>query len=177
MRVSDVRKIALAAFVTLGIIVPRGAEAGAFPGVKKRSAAPSASNFAYPQSIFVDAQNGHLWVTDFDNNRVLRFDVSALTSAGNAAAPAPPETYGLLQNYPNPFNPSTVVEFRIQNSAFVTLKVYDVLGREVATLVNEEKTPGTYAVRFSGEGLASGVYLYRLHAGAFFATRTMILMR
>jgi DNA-binding beta-propeller fold protein YncE len=166
-------RIALAAGIALGVVLVPGADAAS--GVKKRAALPSASSFAYPQSIFVDSQGGNVWVTDFDNNRVLRFDVSGLTSV--PGADGQPESFGLMQNYPNPFNPATVVGFRITTSSFVTLKVFDVLGREVATLVSEEKTPGTYAVPFSGERLASGVYLYRLQAGSLLATRKMILMK
>ncbi len=78
----------------------------------------------------------------------------------------PSNSFVLLQNYPNPFNPTTNIEFRIGNFGFVSLKVYDLLGREVATLVNEELKPGSYRRVFGGSGLASGVYLYRLRAGS-----------
>jgi hypothetical protein len=70
--------------------------------------------------------------------------------------------FGLAQNYPNPFNPTTKIEFQIPTQAFVQLKVFDLLGREVATLVNEELTPGSYDRVFDGSGLASGIYLIRL---------------
>ncbi|MBA4407232.1 hypothetical protein C0389_08165 [bacterium] len=76
-----------------------------------------------------------------------------------------PLDFRLIQNYPNPFNPSTKINFSIPNSQFVTLKVYDILGRELATLVNEEKLPGTYEVKFDGSTLPSGIYFYRLQAG------------
>jgi N-acetylmuramoyl-L-alanine amidase len=88
-----------------------------------------------------------------------------------------PGKYFLGQNYPNPFNPATTVEFTIQNSEPVTLRVYDLLGREVATLVNEIRNPGAYAVQFDAAGLASGVYYYRLTAGGFVETRKMMLIR
>jgi hypothetical protein len=88
-----------------------------------------------------------------------------------------PAQYALDQNYPNPFNPATTVEFRIQSSEFVTLKVYDVLGREVSTLVNEVKEPGTYTVQFDATDLPSGVYFYRLTAGDFVATKKVVLMK
>jgi hypothetical protein len=83
----------------------------------------------------------------------------------------------LFQNYPNPFNPSTTFAFSIRYSSLVILKVYDVLGREVATLVNEELNPGTYEVRFDATGLASGVYLYRLTSGRFSQVRKMIVTK
>jgi photosystem II stability/assembly factor-like uncharacterized protein len=85
--------------------------------------------------------------------------------------------FNLSQNYPNPFNPSTSISFIAGNSSFVTLKVYDALGREVATLINEEKTPGTYSVNFNAEHLSSGVYYYRIEAGNYTKTKKMILLR
>lgn len=90
----------------------------------------------------------------------------------------------LFQNYPNPFNPSTKIEFRIANFGFVSLKIYDILGNEIAILVNEEKQPGTYEVEFnisshSGEvrNLVSGIYFYQLKAGDYTQTRKMILLK
>ncbi|GBD89246.1 Ycf48-like protein precursor [bacterium BMS3Abin03] len=94
-----------------------------------------------------------------------------------------PNNYNILQNYPNPFNPSTKIKFTIAppnlpgGEAFVTLKVYDVLGREVATLVNEEKPPGSYEVEFDGSNLPSGVYFYRLKAGNYSQVKKMVLLR
>jgi hypothetical protein len=92
-----------------------------------------------------------------------------------------PETYWLAQNYPNPFNPSTTFSFNIPYSSFTILRVFDLLGREVATLVDEELDSGTYSVQWNSRaqstGLASGVYLYRLEAGNFVQTRKMILLR
>jgi photosystem II stability/assembly factor-like uncharacterized protein len=88
-----------------------------------------------------------------------------------------PESFKLYQNYPNPFNPTTKLSFIIGNSSFVTLKVYDVLGKEVATLVNEEKSSGKYSVNFNANNLASGIYFYKLQAGNFTKTMKMILMK
>ncbi len=88
-----------------------------------------------------------------------------------------PFEFSLAQNYPNPFNPSTIISFSIPASEFVTLKVYDILGTEVATLMNERKEPGVYTVNFNASQLASGMYLYRLQAGSFIETRKMMLMR
>ncbi len=90
-----------------------------------------------------------------------------------------PLSYALGQNYPNPFNPSTKIGYRVQGSGYgvVTLKVYDIIGREVATLVNEKKAPGMYEVTFDGSGLASGVYFYRLEAGTFVQTKKLLLLR
>ena len=88
-----------------------------------------------------------------------------------------PERMMLLQNYPNPFNPNTTIQFAIPRSGFVSLTMYDLLGREVALLVNEEKTPGTYTVPWNASGMASGVYVYRIIAGEFVQSRKMILAR
>jgi len=92
-----------------------------------------------------------------------------------------PATFQLSQNYPNPFNPSTTINYSIMRPGFVTLKVYDILGNEVATLVNEEKTAGNYEVEFStsggGSNLASGIYIYRLTSGNFTASKKLILLK
>lgn len=88
-----------------------------------------------------------------------------------------PGQFSLGQNYPNPFNPVTTISYQLSAASHVTIKVYDVTGREVATLVAGEMHPGTYEVRFDAAGLASGTYFYRLTAGAFTATRRMILSR
>ena len=91
-----------------------------------------------------------------------------------------PSAFWLDQNYPNPFNPTTTISFQIPNhkpQTLVSLKVFDLLGREVATLVNEEVKPGSYERVFNAEGLASGVYLYRLQAGNFVQTKRLVLVR
>ena len=89
----------------------------------------------------------------------------------------PPKEYSLSQNYPNPFNPSTVVSYQLSAASDVKLVVCDLLGREVAVLVNEKKGPGRHQVTFEGAGLASGVYFYELRAGEFVQTRKMALVR
>ncbi|MEK9137221.1 MAG: T9SS type A sorting domain-containing protein, partial [Bacteroidota bacterium] len=91
--------------------------------------------------------------------------------------PVEPASFRLEQNYPNPFNPRTTISFSILHSSFITLRVFDVLGREVATLVNEEMKPGSYQRVFDGSGLASGVYLYRLHTANSVQTKKLLLIR
>jgi subtilisin family serine protease len=88
-----------------------------------------------------------------------------------------PAEYSIEQNYPNPFNPSTTIEFTIAAAGNVSLKVYDLLGSEVSTLVNEVKTPGVYKYNFDASGLASGLYFYVFKAGSFIQTRKMILLK
>jgi len=85
--------------------------------------------------------------------------------------------YLLLQNYPNPFNPITKIQYSVNSTQNITLKVYDILGREIATLVNEEKPVGEYEVEFNGSALTSGIYFYQLKAGEFSETKKMILLK
>jgi len=88
-----------------------------------------------------------------------------------------PKEFSLSQNYPNPFNPSTTINFSVPYSEFVTLKVFDVLSNEVATLVNEEKPAGVYEVEFNAFGLSSGIYFYKIQTSSFVETKKMILLR
>jgi hypothetical protein len=83
----------------------------------------------------------------------------------------------LSRNYPNPFNPSTRIDYSIGSRQFVTIKIFDLLGREIATLVNEEKPAGIYELTWNAAGLPSGVYFYQLRAGSFIQTKKMILLR
>jgi hypothetical protein len=88
-----------------------------------------------------------------------------------------PESYELAQNYPNPFNPVTTIDFSLTSADFVTLKVYNLLGQEVATLVEGEKEIGNYRVNFDAGNLPSGTYMYVLRTGTFSAMKKMILMK
>ncbi len=86
-------------------------------------------------------------------------------------------SYSLSQNYPNPFNPATNINYSIKESGFVTLKVYDILGKQVAVLVNENKPAGNYTVEFNAANLPSGVYIYKLTAGKFTAVKKLVLIK
>jgi len=88
-----------------------------------------------------------------------------------------PQTFYLSQNFPNPFNPATIISWQVPVGGYVTLKVYDDLGKEVATLVDEEKPAGIYEVEFNASALASGVYFYRIISGDFMDTKKMLLMK
>ncbi len=88
-----------------------------------------------------------------------------------------PSEFSLLQNYPNPFNPSTSIDYSIPEESFVELKVYDVLGNEVASLVNEQQQTGVYRADFTANNLSSGIYFYKIKAGNFIETKKMVLMK
>lgn len=99
------------------------------------------------------------------------------TSVHNQNNSPLPKEYSLSQNYPNPFNPTTRFRFSIAGVCFVTLKIYDVLGREIATLVNEKKSSGVYEIEFDGKNLSGGIYFYKLTAGSFEETKKFVLLK
>jgi len=102
------------------------------------------------------------------------FTIGSVLSSENES---PPNEFKLEQNYPNPFNPSTKIKFSLPNESFVSLKVYDVLGKKVTTLINKEKSAGFYEVSFNGANLTSGVYFYKIEAAKFVQTKKMILIK
>lgn len=110
--------------------------------------------------------------------RQIDFDGSSkIYNLSNEVVIGTPMTYSLSQNYPNPFNPSTVIKYSIPQSSLVTLKVYNILGKEVASLVNENKEAGNYTVNFSAKNLSSGVYFYTIKAGNFTQTKKMTIIK
>jgi len=113
-----------------------------------------------------------------DFRRVLaRYVALGGSLTGTRSEPATAEGFALLQNFPNPFNPGTTIRYELSRSSMVRVTVFDMLGREVAVLVNERKNAGSYAVRFDGSNLASGVYFCRLQAGSFVNTLKLLLVR
>ncbi|MCX6166312.1 MAG: T9SS type A sorting domain-containing protein, partial [Ignavibacteriae bacterium] len=93
-----------------------------------------------------------------------------------------PSDYKLFQNYPNPFNPVTKIRFQIKESGFVTLKVYNILGREISTLINENLRPGIYEVpfsvnQFSNNQISSGIYFYKISSGDFHELKKMVILK
>jgi hypothetical protein len=99
------------------------------------------------------------------------------TSVETPRSTSRPAKLSLMQNYPNPFNPSTSVSFELPSRAYVSLKVFDVLGKEVATIVSEEMPAGSYTRIWEATGISSGVYFYRLRAGLSAETKKFILLR
>lgn len=88
-----------------------------------------------------------------------------------------PDKFALEQNYPNPFNPTTTINYQLPRAEFVTIKIYDVMGREVKVLVNEQKDPGSYSIEFDASKLTSGIYVYQLTAGSFLSSRKLLLLK
>lgn len=129
--------------------------------------------------IIQDAQTANFYLQEFAARYYEAGGADSITSITDYDNVIPSE-YSLSQNYPNPFNPSTVINFRLATGNNVTLKIYDILGKEVATLINNEwKEAGSYNFQFSitDNQLSSGVYFYRLHAGSFTDTKKMMLLR
>lgn len=114
------------------------------------------------------------------NYRIRQFDFDGTASVYNLPETVEfgaPVNFELSQNYPNPFNPSTTISFSIPNKDYVTLKVYDIIGNEVVTLVNEEKAPGNYQITFDASEFSSGVYFYSILAGNFSEVKKMMLIK
>jgi hypothetical protein len=119
------------------------------------------------KTAFVASQNGYLFAY-FPNNP------SAVEDNNNFSSGL---RYSLSQNYPNPFNPSTSISWQLPEAGLVTLKIFDVLGREVKTLVNEELTAGKHETAFDASLFSSGVYFYQLKSGKYVETKKMVLMK
>jgi hypothetical protein len=130
-------------------------------------------------------KNGGIFEADLDSNSATTGTVAlssaSLTQIVNTTSVEnennPPSDFVLYQNYPNPFNPATIIKYNIPYYSNVTLKVYDVIGKEVATLVNESKSAGNYEVVFKADNLSSGIYFYKLISGDVVQTKKMVLLR
>ena len=134
------------------------------------SAAASEYTLANIFSKNTDPGFAHDWTP-----AIPKYQTPSLTAVQKT--PSVPTRYQLNQNYPNPFNPTTNITFQIPQRSMVTLKVYNILGQLVATLVHGMRAPGHYMVRFNGSGLSSGVYIYRLQAGSFIQSKKLMLVK
>ena len=146
----------------------------------------------HPRLYVDNNQSIHIiWDDNRDGNLEIYYKKGAIITDVDEESDIIPTKYSIKQNYPNPFNPITTIEYTIPTSPyptpyqgegtrerfFVRLKVYDVLGNEIATLINEEKQPGTYSVQFDGSKLSSGIYFYQLRANIFVETKKMVIMK
>jgi hypothetical protein len=153
--------------------------AGALVGVNQNNELKSAGytdstgNYIFNSSIIQNGIPVNLVVT---GKNLLPYDGEMIITLVNNISQTP-HGFKLLQNYPNPFNPVTHLEFGISDLEFVSLKVYDVLGNEIKTLVKEIKNPGIYTVEFDGSNLSSGLYFYKLTAGDFSEVKKMTLLK
>ncbi|MEO8665158.1 MAG: T9SS type A sorting domain-containing protein, partial [Ignavibacteria bacterium] len=179
---------------------------GPWPDVLRRpDGVPSTQSFRlYRFRAYPDSSNGIGRITATYNVAVLGVDIESLKPTSDSPPGSPvrrflkgaldfvdgflvsvqpnivngiPTVYSLAQNYPNPFNPTTKISFSIPKNGMVSLKIYDVLGKEVMTLVNEHRSIGNYDVTFDGSNLSSGAYFYRLEAGEFTDIRRMVLIK
>jgi len=134
----------------------------------------------FPSRVQVD-ENGNVYVAcetglgGSSRITLVKYNQVAV-SVHNEPEPAP-ASFGLSQNYPNPFNPSTKIQFSLPRSGIVTLKVYNTLGEEVASLLEGERTAGVYTLEWNANGFASGVYFYQLKAGEYSETKKLLLLR
>ncbi|GIK20854.1 MAG: M1 family aminopeptidase [Ignavibacteriaceae bacterium] len=154
------------------------------------------SFFTMPIQIKVNSSTGDTIITVFNNAQVQNFNITvanepiAITVDPNnwilktinsvvvgIEDEMQPQTFSLEQNYPNPFNPVTKIKFTLASNEYTTLKVYDIIGKEITTLVNNQMEKGHYEINFDASNLPSGVYFYTLNAGGYKETRKMILMR
>ena len=134
--------------------------------------------YTAPDGVFyhiTKARTGNtLWAVR-NNGKISRYGtpISGITVVSNEI----PSSYSVSQNYPNPFNPTTKINFALPKSGLVSMKVYDILGKEVATLVNEVKNAGNYTVDFNASSLTSGVYFYKVSVNGFSEVKKMLLLK
>ncbi|MEJ2618423.1 MAG: M1 family aminopeptidase, partial [Ignavibacteriaceae bacterium] len=150
--------------------------------------------FTMPVQLKVITNQGDSTVTVFNNKLEQEFDILVTGKPSNVIFDPDnlilkdliitdvrdekiPNQYKLEQNYPNPFNPKTTIRYSIPVNSFVTIKVYDVLGKEIRILLNERKSPGGYSINFNSDNLPSGVYFYSMQAGSFTSTKKFVLLK
>ena len=138
--------------------------------VKGNGNSNSPKEYSYLDKNPVGGSKFHYRLKQIDNDG--QFEYSKVIEVENVSI-----DFGLYQNYPNPFNPSTMITYALPHSGLITLKVYDILGNEISTLVNEVKSEGVHSVNFDASGLPSGVYIYQIQAGSFFKIKKMTLMK
>lgn len=118
--------------------------------------------------LYIGTEGDGLWTTYLSN---------IVTEVDDNFTNAVPSDYLLYQNYPNPFNPSTTIKYSVPKHSFVTIKIYDVLGRQITTLINENKSPGNYSIDFNSNNLSSGIYIYTMKSNGFFYSRKMSVLK
>jgi hypothetical protein len=150
------------------------------PSISTSIISPGASTNAYIHisSIPVGGMNGKIIVVSnapSSPDTITLIGYGVLTDVKENAEI--PKGYALSQNYPNPFNPSTTISFSLPSKSFVSLKVFDLIGRDVATIVSEEMSAGSYSKQWNAVNMSSGIYFYRLQVGSFTETKKLVLLR
>ncbi|HVN49615.1 MAG TPA: T9SS type A sorting domain-containing protein [Bacteroidota bacterium] len=179
MTISDTTFSFTAQGTAVNLSAPAGYQTSAFT----LSVSGSANNgISYSTWSIAFTSNTRNWPTSLNGSAyAMRISgngvTNSTTSVAQTAGSASPKTAVVFQNYPNPFNPTTVIKYSVPVYSTVTLKVYDIVGREVATLVNETKNAGSYEATFHASPFASGVYFYTLTAGKFQATKKLLLLK
>jgi hypothetical protein len=139
---------------------------------------PRADSLFAPRGAAWSADGKTMYTADFDGNVIKRWKNPApIISSVSSRGPRVARDFALYQNYPNPFNPTTTIPFTLSKSGFVELKVFNIMGREVTTLISKPLVAGSYHTAFDGSGLASGIYYYRLTLGGQLLTKQMILVK
>ena len=138
------------------------------------------SLYANPRDIVFNPGNQKFYISDSDTDFFK--DEDAIWEMSDIAIKVKgkyifPDKFALLQNYPNPFNPATTIRYSIAYSSNVTLKIFDVLGKEITTLISGNKLPGNYSIKFNCSNLSAGIYFYRLQAGKFSATKKFVILK
>jgi hypothetical protein len=123
---------------------------------------------------FTDANTG---TAVGNNGTILRTNTGGVTAVKEYVSTTIPTGFSLMQNYPNPFNPNTAIRFSLAEASFASLKVYNIVGQEITTLVNKRMSPGIYEVSWNANGLPSGVYFYRLQVGSYTETKKLVLLK
>jgi len=137
---------------------------------------PGGPGVTHPVWYYVKAQDINSHVSN-ESNTVITYVSGASPEKRGASKTSNPTVYYLEQNYPNPFNPITTINYSIKLAGLATMKVYDLLGTEVATLVNEIKEAGSYSVTFNATNLPSGIYFYTLTSGNYSSTKKLLLLK
>lgn len=147
---------------------------GSFTGGEGTSSA--SRRYSYKDTLASTGWSSYR-LRQLDLDGTSHFSEAIQVESGASATVQTPNAFGLSQNYPNPFNPTTTIRYGLPSRSHVTLTVFNTLGQQVATLVNESEEAGYHDVRFDGSGLASGMYFYRLQAGSFVQTKELLLLR
>ncbi len=137
---------------------------------------PMNKKLFFARNIGTLGSSKNYWIDSANVNGIIHSDISSdITDVDVSKAIV--NNFVLHQNYPNPFNPTTIINYSIPKAEFVSLKVYDILGRRVVNLVDEYQKTGNYKIRFDASNLSSGIYYYKLRSGGFTETRKLILLR